>query len=737
MMTEIWLNDERLDLYDDVKIRHTFQVNEVGDVKDRQASFTNSFAVPKTANNIRIMQGLGLPSDTSRIPYTKPKVQVKLGGFDLVAKGWAHITEVSEEYRMSVYSGIVNFFKAISNKTLRELSESSGNWMSVFDHGKNIDEVVNSQNNEYYRYLIADFGGKTLFKNKINIDYLIPFVRCKYIFDKIHESVGFTYTGSIGANIRFRNLWMSYPKFSDVYAESKDVFTGNSNRFVAYSSYPDFSPLPRSAYYFIDFADGYRVENAEVTPYGKLTIYKKEEGWITVKEAGRYKISVEGSIKKPSSMSYEFKYSVNQKGRKANEAHKAGEVIIKASGNSEINFQKSVMLNAGDSIAFTLFASYRNEITAVLDCELSIKVTKVPDENIDVTEAIGDMKATDFIKEIYNRFGLTAYPDEFSENLHYVSVSERMNPHRVIDWTKKYITRKSETFVYDDYAQRNIFAYKYTEEGNSHYDGSISVDNLNLPESKTAYQSFSFAAENYLSGLSALPVLKMYNQEIKENNDGTTKIEYKGASGRYFFVESQSYQGVTDLISETTNETRTNVVLNSAKFIGYQEIVNTYYPEMRRVIDTSRIHTIELDLHTVDVLNLDLYAAYYFEQEQQYYFINRLNYDEAKASAEFVRILNFGTAIPIPEENVPGNDGDGDGGNVPGNDSECRTYRVVYFNAEFGNREGEYTLVVNWIDCDGNPREESSFCGQWDRETYVWVDTKDVSSIQHNGHMIE
>ncbi|SHJ20495.1 hypothetical protein SAMN05443429_11233 [Cruoricaptor ignavus] len=641
MITQIWVNGRPLDLYQDSDIKYTMQVNDIAELKDRQASYTNAFSVPKTDKNIQILDGLGIPSDTSQIPYEKPFAQMKIDGYDLITKGWLNISEVSESFRIYIYSGIINFFKAISNKTLRELSDSSGNWLGVFNHKKNLTAIINSQSSEYYRYLIADFGGKTLYQGAINIDYLIPFMRCRYIFDKIHESVGFTYSGSIVDDDRFNRLWMSYPKFSDVYAESKDVFTGNSNRFVAYSSYPVFSPLPRSAYYFIDFADGYRVENAEVTPYGKLTIYKKEEGWITVKEAGRYKISVEGSIKKPSSMSYEFKYSVNQKGRKANEAHKAGEVIIKASGNSEINFQKSIMLNAGDSIAFTLFASYRNEITAVLDCELSIKVTKVPDENIDVTEAIGDMKATDFIKEIYNRFGLTAYPDEFSENLHYVKVDERLNPKTAKDWSDKYIRRKTETFVYDDYAQLNSFEYKYTEEGQSHYDGVIPVNNKNLNDSKTAYKSFSFAAESYTSDLASLPVLKMYNQEVKEDKDGNTHIEYKGASNRYYFVESNAYSGTLELISEATKEKRTATELHSARFIGYQEVINNYYPDMKRVIDEARIHTIELNLFPADALLLDLYSAYYFSQEQQYYILNKLNYSESEASAEFIRLNDY------------------------------------------------------------------------------------------------
>jgi hypothetical protein len=90
-LTEIFYKGEDLDLYEDKGLKYTIQVNDIGEIKDRQASYTNSYEVPKTPKNIRLLGGLALPSDTSVTPYTQDKCQVKIEGFDFIVKGWLNV----------------------------------------------------------------------------------------------------------------------------------------------------------------------------------------------------------------------------------------------------------------------------------------------------------------------------------------------------------------------------------------------------------------------------------------------------------------------------------------------------------------------------------------------------------------------------------------------------------------------------------------------------------------------
>ena len=117
MIVEMWALNVKLDLYDKTNIKQTLQINDIADLKDRQASYTNSFNIPKTSNNRRAFDALGIASDTSRIPYTKPNCVMRLEGFDFLTSGWLNIQETADDYKVYIYSGIINFFKAIENNS--------------------------------------------------------------------------------------------------------------------------------------------------------------------------------------------------------------------------------------------------------------------------------------------------------------------------------------------------------------------------------------------------------------------------------------------------------------------------------------------------------------------------------------------------------------------------------------------------------------------------------------------
>lgn len=220
MITDIWVNGKRLDMYSNTNIKHTIQVNDIAEVKDRQASFTNSFNIPKTPNNIQLFSGLGIHSDSSRIPYEKPSCQVKIEGFDLIVKGWLNITDTNDDYKIYIYSGIIDFFKTIENKTIgKDLN------FSEITPYKGITEITQSWSNENVKYLLADYGGQTHYTSGtetiINADFLVPSIRLKYVWDKIFAVFGYEYSGSIFEEEDFLNLWIPYPtgRIKDFYRD--------------------------------------------------------------------------------------------------------------------------------------------------------------------------------------------------------------------------------------------------------------------------------------------------------------------------------------------------------------------------------------------------------------------------------------------------------------------------------------------------------------------------------------
>lgn len=116
-------------------------------------------------------------------------------------------------------------------------------------------------------------------------------------------------------------------------------------------------------------------------------------------------------------------------------------------------------------------------------------------------------------------------------------------------------------------------------------------------------------------------------------------VDYKGLDGRHFYMKSRQLSGIFKIGSKIFNKEKTVSEISIAESAGsWQSLIDAYYPEFQKLLTDSRIHTIELNLNQIDVINLDEKPLYYFAQEQQYYLLNKLKYDENKASAEFVRV---------------------------------------------------------------------------------------------------
>lgn len=589
MIVELYIKDILIDLYSDATIKNTIQANDVSQVSDRQSSFTDKFSAPKTAKNVRTFEGLGINSDTSSIPYNKLDCQLKYDGFDFIIDGWAVVSETSDEFDIYIYSGIIDFFKAIENKTI-----GSDLDLSEIDHSKDLATVVASQFNSNYRYFLADYGGKTHFTtggNKyINIDYMVPSVNRKYLWNKIFNTFGFTYSGSVFDNVRFTNAWITYPKglmnasFLSVFNESE----------------------------YIDL----------FYQFGYMSAY------YTVVDSGNYKINLS--------------YTTN-----------ANPICRIEKNGVVININDPVIqLNVGDVLKCSWEdLDYDSPIAGYID--ITFEILKYISDEISFTEELQDFSITSFVKSILNEYGLTAFADKYSNNIEFLTIKERVQSLTVIDWSNKYIERTSENYIYGNYAQRNIFKYKYNEDESDYNDGSISINNLNLAESKDVFSSVFYSPEKGLlnfeitdtSGIITKSVnyFKMFEKEINDN-DGVQEIKYKGLDKRFNLMRSNPISGTIRIGSEITSTTTTsnNLSLGEFSYFDFETIIAENYSEFGKLLNESKIHEIDLNINLIDIINLDLKSLYFFEQEQQYYFLNKIVWNGSNsATGEFIRVKYY------------------------------------------------------------------------------------------------
>lgn len=619
-INEIKVDGEPLDIYPETGLDFNAQVNSIGSVSTRQASYSPSYSVPKTPKNVRILGGLGLTGDTSRIPYQKPSCTLDIEGFSFIVQGWLNVKSTDDEYKIYIYSGIINFFKAIENKSLGDMD------LSEIDHIKSVANVIASFSNPNYKYLMADYGGKTHDINgRPNIDHMVPSVSVLYLLGKIQSTFGYVFEGQIFSNPDLTNLWLTYPKAIEVDVENQ-LIAGQGSRFVGYINTPN-------------AGDQFR-------QWLMPNFYNSRS--YSVPSTGNYKIKVRAKSYapiNPSNAFVKYYFSVNEE-----QVPLIDRVNVVQLGqglmNSDTEMVYQIALQAGDVISFYDHLRLNGQLDWTV--EYWVEIYEIEKGVGSFTDELKDFSISDFMREIMVRFCLTPFTDEHSNKIRFKTMAERVTDAPVVNWSDKYVRRTDESYAYESYAIRNKFQYQYNDKESTYNDGDIMVDNTNLTAEKVVFKSKTYSPErllsNYLLGGSnrLLPVMKIYDKEIRDNN-GVQEIKYKGLEKRFHFVKMEQLDvfPLGWVVSETLMTSGRTAKYPLAVWDGqdWLSLIHKYYKDFGKILNDSRIHEIDLWLNEMDLLTLDLGALYYFEQEQQFYILDKLKYKSGKMSTgTFVRV---------------------------------------------------------------------------------------------------
>ena len=135
----------------------------------------------------------------------------------------------------------------------------------------------------------------------------------------------------------------------------------------------------------------------------------------------------------------------------------------------------------------------------------------------------------------------------------------------------------------------------------------------------------------------------MFEKEISDN-DGVQEIKYKGLDKRFNLMRSNPISETIRIGSEITSTTTTsnNLSLGEFSYFDFETIIAENYSEFGKLLNESKIHEIDLNINLIDMINLDLKSLYFFEQEQQYYFLNKIVWNGSNsATGEFIRVKYY------------------------------------------------------------------------------------------------
>jgi hypothetical protein len=206
MRTEIYIEDQRLDLTQDISAELTYSIDEIQDFGTRNTSFSKTIILPGNANNNRIFghvfdfnrstpydpeeQNYGYnfnPAATARCVILIDKIQVFKGVLRLLE---IVIDNQLIEYECAVFGELGGFVSALGNNRLENLDFSSYNiaW--------NFTNIQNSWNNVTgggIYFPLIDYG--SLSGNKVDFDFKAfrPAFYVREILDKIITASGYTW----------------------------------------------------------------------------------------------------------------------------------------------------------------------------------------------------------------------------------------------------------------------------------------------------------------------------------------------------------------------------------------------------------------------------------------------------------------------------------------------------------------------------------------------------------------
>lgn len=199
MTRELYINDRLLELDESTIIVLTYQVNDIGELEDRQANYSNMFTIPATSNNIK---NLGfsnrLNSDTS-IPYQKNKVNYFQNGVQLIQNGVLIVDSFDgEKFNCTVYSGVFDFFSQIGEKTFQDIDWSENDLILNLENIRDRSRDYLNDSSSNICFPLIDWGQDiNPNSNRIDARYLQPCMRFSYIMDRIFELTNYSKSGEI------------------------------------------------------------------------------------------------------------------------------------------------------------------------------------------------------------------------------------------------------------------------------------------------------------------------------------------------------------------------------------------------------------------------------------------------------------------------------------------------------------------------------------------------------------
>ena len=247
-MLDIWKDGQVIcDLYTDESIPLTLSIDNFKNVAEKTQSYSKAFSLPSTKKNNKIFTCLYDVTKSAQAdgfafnPYRKTKALLKEDGYTIF-DGFLKMIDINEtekelSYNVNLYSDIVSLKDTLGAKKIKDLA----NGFTELEHNYNKTTIkaswggnlpisalpagshagaAGATTTDVLKYPFCNWHGNIYLQSgQVKLDLLEdafrPWLRCKYLVDRIISEAGFSYSSTFLNSSDFTKLFMDFNWGSD------------------------------------------------------------------------------------------------------------------------------------------------------------------------------------------------------------------------------------------------------------------------------------------------------------------------------------------------------------------------------------------------------------------------------------------------------------------------------------------------------------------------------------------
>ncbi|HTD41579.1 MAG TPA: hypothetical protein VK671_13210 [Mucilaginibacter sp.] len=668
---QLYINDQLVDLNNDSPIALTFQINNLAEVQNQQGNTSNQFKLPLTQRNRQI---LGFPDDiafTTNAPYQQYPAKLIQDGLEIIPYGIAELNNIEQNNaNITVLSGNVDFFDAIDGK-LYDMGDSTSQWTKYgqnlvwksYDHTWNLNNAATSQNKTNgWIYPVIDYGfidGQD-FTPPIDVHYLRPGFFIKSAIDLLLQSAGYKGKGSLFSDPMYPLLIAQFSNGSWEHGTDYQNQPDKRSCTVAISTntllnHPN-NNLPNGTLVWntitsdpsSQFVGSTKFVSAQTNsilvtvtfPHVRMT------GKITGKHPTHLQMNaIAHTLVGDATLgSVDFTWDMGAWQRTSGDGGGIkGYVDIY---NTVISFETTLVAGESIDLNYTWLGDNPSSFIIYQGATFTIQSQnqKVQfGQTIQCERIFPDISQKDLLKDTLQRFGIICQTDNATRTVSFNSLRDIVNNIPLAkDWSSKCLDQgKQISYKLGNYAQVNYMQYKEDDAilPKDFANSQINFSDTTLPATTDLFQSQFGPTLNrpYITGNIA---------QIRMIDNTSDSMDFSiGVSPRILIDQKTSLpSGKTVTFTDGANNVVVNDVISTPYFYKPEGDYNLcfcdmpgtanntlpglktkYYPELQKVLTQTKKVVRYFLLTPRDILELDLLIPVYLQQDNTYYYINKID----------------------------------------------------------------------------------------------------------------